>query len=340
MINIAIVGCGDIARFTAFAGRINRKIRLAACVDVDPDKAASFAKRFRIAEFYTEYETMLERSEIDVVYLAVPHHLHYPMIMTALDRGRHVFCEKPITIELDDALEICRFAGKQKRKVGVNYQYRYDKGCYALAQAANRGDLGDLYYARCNVPWHRKSTYFTQAKWHASLEQSGGGTLLTQASHLVDIGLWALGGRPARAQGTARRTVFKEVEVEDLYLGTIEMENGRLLQIASSMVAKPEQPLGMEVYGSQGTGIYSCSFFPKVFFRGVKVKKAVPPVKGLHALFASLEGFRRWIADDMPYLMPVEQSLPVLAAIQALYRSSKTGNSEPVDDRFLEFIGK
>jgi len=218
--------------------------------------------------------------------------------------------------------------------VGINYQYRYDKGCYALAQSCIKGELGGIYYARCNVPWHRESEYFSKARWHGSLEQSGGGTLITQASHIVDILLWALGGRPVSAQGLSMQKKYRDVEVEDLCLGIIEMENGSALQVSSTMVAVPEQALSVEIYGSKGTGIYKGGLLPKASFKGVKVKKEMPPVKGVHALFASLEGFRQWITGTAPYLMPVETSLPVLAAVQALYRSSETGKKEPVDGRY------
>ncbi len=330
-LRLAIVGCGDIARFIGIAGKLNRKIEISACVDINEKRAASFAKWFRIRRFFTDYDTMLENVDLDAVYLAVPHNLHFAMIMAAMEKGLHVFCEKPVTTQLDDALTICRVATKNGCKVGINYQYRYDKGCFALAKAARSGELGERYYAKANVPWNRKIEYFSKVKWHGSLEQSGGGTLITQASHVVDIGLWVLGGKPVNALGMGKKRKYREVEVEDLFMGTIEMDNDSLLQVTSSMIAVPERPLSIEVYGSKGTGIYKGPNIPRVSFKGVKVKKAAPPVKGIHALFASLEGFRQWVKEDTPYLMPVEESLPVLSAVQALYRSSETGVKEPVN---------
>ncbi len=336
-LKIAIVGCGDIARFTALGCWLNRKIEIVACVDIDLNRAASFAKRFRIKNYYDSYEEMLKQP-IDVVYLAVPHYLHFSMIMSAIDKEINVFCEKPITIKLEDALEICHTAKKKRVKVGVNYQYRYDKACYSLVMAAKNGDLGELYYGRCNVPWKRESDYFSKANWHSSLKQSGGGTLLTQASHIVDVSLWALNDNPVSVFGVNRKQKFRDVEVEDLHMGTIEMENGSLLNVTSSMAATPEQPVSIELYGSKGTGIYKGSFlFPKVTFKGVKIKKSAPPVKGIHALFASVEGFRRWVVSDEPYLMPIEKSLPVLATIEALYRSAETEKKESVNNDYLKF---
>jgi len=334
---MAVVGCGEIARETALVCRFNRKIKLVACVDTNLEKAAQFARKHKIEDFYDDYDTMLSKSTLDVVYLAVPHYLHFQMIVTAVERGLHVFCEKPATSRLEDALQLCSQLRKSDSKVGINYQYRYDKACYAICRAAQKGELGELYYIQCNVPWYRESDYFSQAKWHASLEQSGGGTLLTQASHIVDMAMWAMQSQPKYVQGLKKQMKFTDIEVEDFFTGTIELENSSLIQVTSSMVVNPERCITMNVQGSKGTGQYQGSFFPKSKFKGIKLKKEKPPVGGLHAFVASIEAYRRWVAADETYLMPIQNSLAVLSVIEALYKSADSGKSEMVDDRYLEF---
>jgi predicted dehydrogenase len=122
----------------------------------------------------------------------------------------------------------------------------------------------------------------------------------------------------------ARRR-FKDVEVEDLAHGILEMEDGALIQISSSMIANPEQAQTIEVYGERGTARYSDRPLPHVRFKGTRVRKQRPPISGFHALQRSIEGFRSWVMEDMPYLIPAEQSLPVLAAVEAIYRSAQSG---------------
>jgi predicted dehydrogenase len=143
--------------------------------------------------------------------------------------------------------------------------------------------------------------------------------------------LWAVGSRPLVASGVTAQKKFTSVEVEDLALGTIEMENGVLLQISSSMVATPEQPIVLEVYGEKGTAIYSDKPRPHVRFPGTRVKKVKPPYWGVHALQRSLMGFAKWVLDGTPYLTPAEAALPVLAVVEALYRSAETGKKETVE---------
>ena len=329
-LRLAIVGCGDIARWMALFSRLNRRIDLAACCDRTLPIAESFAARFRIPRAYADYGTMLQAEPLDAVYLAVPHDLHFEMVCAAIEAGRHVLVEKPIARTLAEGQEIVRRVRAADVRVGVNYQYRYDRGCYALAQAARRGDLGRLYYGRCNVPWHREAAYFEQGPWRGELARSGGGTLLTQGSHALDVLLWALGSPPRAAMGMTARPGFAQVEIETVALGTVELENGALIQVSSSMVARPEQAVTLELYGERGTALYSNWPLPHVRFRGLRVKRMRPPGWGVHALQRSLEAYRGWVMDGQPYLTPAEEALPVLAAVDALYRSSRSGKGETI----------
>jgi UDP-N-acetyl-2-amino-2-deoxyglucuronate dehydrogenase len=281
-LRLGIVGCGMIAGYVALLARLNRRIRLVACCDRVLSQAERLAARHHIPRAYDDYPAMLQQEPLDAVYLAVPHDLHLEMAQAAAESGRHVLLEKPLAHTLAEGQEIVRLAGTSGLCIGVNYQYRYDPGCYALAMAARRGDLGELYYGRCNLPWHRDAAYFEQGAWRGQLGRAGGGTLLTQGSHVLDVLLWALGGRPIAAQGATTRCRFSQVEVEDLALGTVETEVGALLQISSSMVANPEQTLTIELYGERGTGLYTGRPRASVRFRGVRPKRARPPVWGLH----------------------------------------------------------
>jgi len=328
-LDLAIVGCGDIAAYTAGFARAGRGFRLVACCDPATERAAHFAQRFGIPHVYAGLGEMLaEGTRPDALYLAVPHHLHRDLALQAIAAGIPTLLEKPLAATLGDGLEIVAAARAAGVKVGVNYQYRYDSGCYALARAAQGGSLGEIHYARCNLPWHREAHYFANSPWHAQIATAGGGTLITQGSHLLDVALWALGGRPTAALGVTRRQVFTGVEVEDLALGIVEIAGGALVEICSSMISRPGQGLSIEVYGSRGTALYSNRPWPHVRFRGMRATRQIPPGRGVHALQRSLAGFRAWIADGRPYLTPAEEALPVLAAVDAIYRSSRTGRRE------------
>jgi len=325
ILSLGIVGCGDIAAAMALLGRLTPGVELAAACDISRPRAEAFAHKHKIAAIYTDYAAMLAAGGFDAIYLAVPHNLHFEMIKAAADAGVHILTEKPITRTLAEGQAIVAYAAQKGVKIGVNYQYRYDSGCHRLARAVQAGALGEVLYARINVPWHRERGYFESSPWHQTIAQAGGGTLITQASHLIDIVLWAVGSPPVSASGYTARKVFTDVEVEDLALGTIEMQNGSLLQITSSMVAASEQTVSIEIYGRRGTAIYTNRPWPRVKFIGVSPKTEQPPHWGLHALQRSLKGFRDWVLADQPYLIPGEAALPALAAVEAIYQAAETG---------------
>ena len=321
-LKLGIVGCGDIAGFTAWVSRLVPQVRLSACCDVDAGRAQTFARRHRIPQVYTDYAEILEKAKLDAIYLAVPHHLHYEMIFAAVQASKPVFAEKPVTRTLDEGKRLIKAIGDAK--VGVNYQYRYDSGCYALARAVQAEALGKVHSMRINIPWHREQKYFDGAAWHKTIAQAGGGTLITQGSHFLDVALWALGENPVSAMGYTKTLLFN-VEVDTLTHGIVETAGGALVSIVSSMVAASEQKVMIEAYGERGTGFYADRPFPHVKFKGVKVHKERPPERGVHALQRSLTGFAKWILDDKPFLIPAADTIPVLAAVEGIYRSAKTG---------------
>jgi len=321
-INLAIVGCGDISGFTALASRLVPQVRLSACCDVNEERAQTFAKQHRIPQVFTDYNGLLEKSRADAVYLAVPHHLHYEMILSAVEAGKPVFAEKPVTRTLEEGKKLVEAIGNAK--VGVNYQYRYDSGCYALARSVQTGALGKIHSMRVNIPWHRKQSYFDNAAWHKTIVHAGGGTLITQGSHFLDVAMWALGEKPVSAMGYARTPLF-DVEVDTLTHGILETESGTLVSVASSMVAATEQKVTIEAYGELGTAMYTDRPFPHVKFIGAKVRKERPPERGVHALQRSLSGFAKWILESKPFLIPAASTIPVLTAVDAVYRSAELG---------------
>lgn len=314
---LAVVGCGSIAAWTVRMARLNRKVQVIAACDRTLEIAQAFARKHRISRAYADLAELMAQERPDAIYLAVPHHLHYPMMLQSIQAGCSILCEKPITRTLAEGKEITRLAREKGLKIGVNYQYRYDSACFSLVNAARNGQLGELFYARCNVPFHRSKDYYQKSAWHSIKAQAGGGTLLTVGSHMLDIALWAFDSPPAAAAGMTAQMRFKEIEVEDLAQGTVQLANGALIQICSSMIATPERPPSIEIYGSKGTRVYHWGILADLQF--------------LWTLSRSIEGFRAWVEEDLPYRIPAEASLPVLSVVEALYRSAETGITQPVE---------
>jgi len=329
-LRLGVVGCGDIAGFTAWVSKLVPSVQLAACCDVSAERAQAFARRLGIRPVFADYVQLLASAPLDAVYLAVPHHLHYEMILAAVEAGKPVLVEKPLARTLAEGTKLVEALKQPGVKVGVNYQYRYDSGCYAMARAVQQEALGKIMSVRINVPWHREPAYFEDAAWHKTIAQAGGGTLITQGSHFLDVALWALEEKPVSAMGYTATPAF-DVQVETLAHGIVETSGGALISITSTMAAASEQAVTIEMYGEKGTAVYTDRPIPHVKFIGMKIHKERPPEWGVHALQRSLAGFARWALNDKPFLTPAASTLPVLAAVDAIYRSARSGQRESVE---------
>ncbi len=322
---LGIAGCGGIAGWVARSSRSLPRLTLAACCDANHERAKSFASEYQIPAVYSDYAEFLAASPLDAVYLATPHHLHYSMILAAVQAGKAVLAEKPLTRTLAEGNELVEILEPRGAKVGVNYQNRYDTGCYALARAVQAGALGRVHSVRINVPWHREQKYFENSPWHKTLAQAGGGTLITQGSHYLDVALWALGDHPVSAMGYIAQPGFTGIEVDTLVHATVETAGGALVSITTTMAAAVEQAVTIEMYGERGTALFRNSPRPLVRFVGVEVQPERPMLRGSHPVQRSLAGFVRWILDDRPFLIPARSALPVLAAVDGIYRSAASG---------------
>jgi predicted dehydrogenase len=168
----------------------------------------------------------------------------------------------------------------------------------------------------------------------AQNHRTGRRTLITQGSHFLDVALWALGDPPVSAMGYTAIPGF-DVEVDTLAHGIVETSRGTLISITSTMAAANQQAVTIEAYGEHGTGLYRDLPWPSVKFVGARIRKERPPELGVHALQRSLAGFARWILDDKPFLSPAVTTLPVLSAVDGIYRSSKDGQKSKINSPII-----
>lgn len=324
----ALVGMGDVGRYVAGFLRYDRWFVPQVVVDVNAERAAAGAKRYRFARWTTDFADAIADRRVDAVYLGVPHDLHYPMVMQAIEAGKPVLCEKPITIRVDHATEIVRRSEQLGVPVAVNYQHRYDPSAQRMIALARSGRIGRLQYARCNVPWRREADYFDAAPWHAQAERAGGGTLLTQASHALDLALAAIPATPRYAWGWTARNRFVDVEVEDTALATVQFDDGTVLQVTSSMCAQPERPMQIELYGRCGTLHWQTPGLRRLHVDAPRGSRAAGPRLpwGLHPLQRSMRAFARWVTGGVLSLHPARSAVSVLRVVQACYQSASAGS--------------
>ncbi len=191
---IAVVGCGRIARnahFPAFSKMDNVRIKYAC--DIIEEKAQKMKEDFPIIEeVITDYKVALADSEVEAVYVLTPNYAHYTVTMDALKAGKHVFCEKPITVNYALSCEMAEEAKKQNKILNIGVCNRYHKSVEMLEEMNKKGEFGNIYHVYCSFRNFRCIPGLGGA--FTTKEQSGGGVLIDWGVHFLDLILYILGG--------------------------------------------------------------------------------------------------------------------------------------------------
>lgn len=249
----AIIGVGNIAPIHAAAIGAIAGSELVAVATRNEDHGRAFAAQHG-GTWYADYRDLLASARPDVVAICAPHDLHLPMTLACAEAGSHVLCEKPLarnTAECDAMIAACEAAGVQ---LGVAFQGRFEHLSQRLKQGLDAGRLGRLLWAGAHTLWLRTDAYYRSAPWRGTWAHEGGGVLINQAIHTLDLLIW-LAGMPERI--TARtRTLNHAIEVEDAALAILEYAGGRLGLIEATTIAHPGYPERLEFFGSNGSAVY------------------------------------------------------------------------------------
>ncbi len=211
----AIVGCGSIARVHAAVLSRMENVELIAFADKRIERAKALAAEWP-GRAYASLEAMLDQEKIDVLHICTPHPLHTPMAALAVARGVHVFTEKPpVTTKAQWAEFEALAENPSKARVGVCFQNRYNPAVKRGKAAITSGEMGRVLGARAFVSWQREAAYYTESDWRGSWETEGGGCLINQSIHTLDL-LVHLLGTPTRCEAQmANHSLRGVIEVED-----------------------------------------------------------------------------------------------------------------------------
>lgn len=212
MFRAAIIGCGGIAQVHASVLHTLPDTELIACADIRPERAAAMAEKYG-CRAYPSMDALLENERPDSVHLCVPHYLHAPMAKAAADRGIAVFSEKPPVISREQWQLLEEAAAKVP--LGICFQNRYNPNVEEAKRLIASGEYGKLLGARAFVTWKREAPYYLDSGWRGTWATEGGGVLINQSIHTLDL-LVQLVGRPERAEThMANHHLNGTIEVED-----------------------------------------------------------------------------------------------------------------------------
>ena len=250
----AVVGCGNVAGNHAAAYRSLPGVDLVGCCDVDPERARAFGDRHGIRHSTGDLEMLLDLG-VDVVSVCTPHPTHEQVVTAAAARGAHVLCEKPIAVDLASAARTVRACEGAGVRLGVLFQRRFWPAAARIRRALDDGVLGIPVLGHASVLLHRDADYYTSAPWRGSWETDGGGVLMTQAIHNVDLLQWFMGDA---VEVSARYATFEHggaIEVEDTLVATLRFASGALATLAASTALTPGLGSRVMITGSTGATV-------------------------------------------------------------------------------------
>ncbi len=225
ILRVGIIGLGGISR-VHIASLLNMEnAKIVAVCDINEDRLSAAVEKTG-ADGYADWHELVKRNDIDIVHILTPHYLHAPMSIEALKAGKHVLTEKPMATTIEDAKKMIEEADKSKATLNVIFQNRYNASSVAIQNMLETGELGKFICARASVCWHREVPYYTESGWRGSLETEGGGTLINQSIHTLDL-LSFLGGPIMRVLGHISTDLLRDsIEVEDNCHAVFEYESG------------------------------------------------------------------------------------------------------------------
>ncbi|PAW77151.1 MAG: dehydrogenase [Verrucomicrobia bacterium Tous-C9LFEB] len=337
-LRVGIVGLG-MGRGHITGYQTHPEAEVVAIADSDPVRLAKVGDEFNVPQRYTVAEDMIRKEKLDVVSICTPNKYHKPLTILALKEGAHVLCEKPMAMNAREAREMLAQAKKSKRRIMINFSYRFNDQSFALKKQVEAGVLGEVYFGR--TVWHRRRGLPGFGGWFGIKEFSGGGPLIDLGVHRLDLALWLMGyPKPTWVMGSAYDPIASELakksgkrfDVEDLATGMIKFENGATLILEASWATNQKHNEFMQtiLMGTKG-GLTQQNINEKYDFEAelhveregcqfdMKLHPPVPAAKG------SMYHFIDSILADKPHMASGEEGLVVMEILDAIYESARKG---------------
>jgi UDP-N-acetyl-2-amino-2-deoxyglucuronate dehydrogenase len=348
-VRTALAGCGKVGQIHARAlGTLPESEFVAAC-DVDIARAAALAEPFGITP-YANVPEMLAEARVQALLIATPHPLHAEAAVQAAEAGVHVLVEKPLAASLTDCDAILAAARRTGIKLGVISQRRWYEPVVRMREAIVAGKIGRPVLAVFTMYSWREPSYYQSDPWRGRWDTEGGGVLVNQSPHMLDLLIWLMDDEVDLVSGYWANLNHPTVEVEDSAVAVLRFKNGGLGSIVSSLSQKPGIFTKVHIHGSNGASVGVETDRGATFIAGMTTITE-PPLNDLwtipgeesqlgrfraddHARFQSIDAvdhyhalqiqdFLRAVIDDRQPLVTGDDGRRVVALFQAIYQSGR-----------------
>ena len=335
-IHIGILGGGNISETHARAALELEGVKIAAIYGQNQEKAARLAQLYG-GTVYSDLQRFFEHQPMDIVAIGSPSGLHGEQGIAAAECGIHVLLEKPLEITTERADTLIAACEKAGVKLGVYFQDRVASDICKLKEWVEGGRLGKPILASARVKWYRPPEYYSGSRWRGTWALDGGGALMNQGIHTVDLLLWLMGD-VERVYAKAI-TALHQIEVEDTVVATLEFASGAVGTLEATTSAYPGYRRRLELTGSEGTIILEHDRIIAADLRtppddfdsageGSSNPSATSPVvSDVRGHRKILEDFLRAIETNGRPRCDGHEGRRSVELVQAIYESSRTGRS-------------
>ncbi|MDR1780520.1 MAG: Gfo/Idh/MocA family oxidoreductase [Tannerella sp.] len=302
----AIIGCGKVAHLHAKAITRLSNATLTAVWSRTPSTAEQFANTYN-ATPYDDIATMVTEQHIDLAIVCTPHPFHRDAVIAAARAGANVLVEKPLASSLEDCdamIDACRQA---KVKLGVVSQRRFYAPVQRIRRAIDEGKIGKPVLGTVNMLGWRDKAYYDADDWRGTWDMEGGGVLVNQAPHQLDILLWMMGDID-EVYGVWRNLNHPYIEVDDTALAIIKFKNGGIGNIIVSNSQKPGIYGKVHIHGSNGASLGVQTDGGAMFIAGMS-SVLEPPVNDLWTVVGEEHLLEGWVKDDSELFLSIDPTI-------------------------------
>lgn len=258
-LRVAVIGCGSISVMHLDSIASFSDVELVAVCDVKEERAIAASKKYG-GKVYTDYLELFKNEKLDAVNICLPHYLHVPVSIEAFKNGIGVLSEKPMSINYEDAEKAVKTADECGVKYGVIFQCRYNAPSRLVKSRIADGKLGAVKCGRTTLTWYRPDDYYDSSDWKGTWDKEGGGVIIDQAIHSLDLANWMIDSTPLEISSSLHNRNHKNMVVEDSAEGLIKYENGAILSFYAMNNYLIDEPIEIRLLCENGKATFSYDY--------------------------------------------------------------------------------
>lgn len=349
---VGIIGIGGIFKGSHIGEYLeDDRLEVVALCDIIEERATEIRdKYFPNAAVYTDFRELLKDESIDSVDICTPNYLHSIIAVAAFEAGKHVFCEKPDAVNVEEVLKMNRAAEKAGKTLMIMRNNRFSEGSQYAKKFIESGAMGEIYCGRCG--WQRRRGIPGKGGWFTTKAESGGGPLIDLGVHMIDLAIWLMGSpKPVTVTGSTYRKFADSdtsdsvnsdfgdkvsdgtFDVEDLAMGTIRFDNGAQLQIEFSWASNiKKENRFVELRGTKAGLSWhdgDVEIFTEMHGEGCDIHPANLHPNKEHV--KNLINFYDVVIDGKEPVFKPQQGIDMIKILCAIYKSAETGREVVLD---------